>query len=80
METTKKLKFFFWFLAFETRKNKNNLGKTPTKKNNLLSQTNDSPQSFFFVFFGFPGIPKTSGFVFFLFFQGFCGLGDSRDI
>ena len=68
MQTTKKLKFFFCFWRLKPEKTKTTQGKPP-KKNNLLSQNQRFSSKFFFVFcfFGFPGISKTSGFVFFVF-------------
>jgi hypothetical protein len=62
---------FFRLFHFKPEKD----GKQ-TKKKPLLSQNQTFSSKYVFLVFGFPGIPKTSGFVL-LFFQGFCGFGDS---
>ena len=67
-----KTQVFFWFLAFETRKNKNNLGKTTQKKQSFESKPTILLKVFFcFLFFWFPRHPQDFWLCFFCFSKVF---------
>ena len=65
-----KTQVFFWFLAFETRKNKNNLGKTPPKKT-IFWVKPTILLKVFFCFFWFPRHPQDFWLCFFFVFPRF---------
>ena len=62
-----KTQVFFWFLAFETRKNKNNLGKTPPKKTIFWVKPTILLKVFFFVFLVSQASPRLLALFFFVF-------------
>ena len=65
-QKTKNSSFFLVFGVWNQKKQKQPR-ENPTKKNNLLSQTNDSPQSFFFVFLVSQASPRLLALFFFVF-------------